>query len=44
MKIVNNSVILSDIFMMDDEYYFEIYANEKIILNNEGEISVYGKK
>lgn len=44
MKITNSSVISSDIFMMDDEYYFEVYANEKVILNNEGEISVYEKK
>ena len=44
MITINNSVISSEIFMMDDEYYFEVYANEKIILNNEGEISVYEEK
>lgn len=36
----NVSRISSDIYKIEDEYYFEIYADEKIILDNKGEFIV----
>lgn len=39
----DNSKISSEILQIDDAYYFEIYADEKIILDNKGEFIVNEK-
>ncbi len=41
IKEYSQSKLSGEVFKIDNDYYFEIYANEKIILDNKGEKNKY---